>query len=143
MVQMDRQHSPCVLTGLVRAAWSWASLEAVGRVYPNGLGHLCGSLQFAWPGGLGQCIGGPTAPVTGALSPGIGRSPQWAGITLSVPTTHGILDDHTWGTSQDPVALAFCLFAVTWGASVFVGLGRTMDGRAFQPGRNVGKQGRF
>ena len=103
--------------------------------------HLCGSLQSPRRGVLGQCLGGPTAPSIGALSPGFGRSPQWAGISLSVPTTHGILDDHTWGTSQDPVALAFGLFAVTWGASVFVGLGRTMDGRAFQPGPNFGKAG--
>ena len=53
MVHRDRQHCPCVLTGLVRAAWFWAPLGTDGRVYSNGLEHLCGSLQFAWPGGFG------------------------------------------------------------------------------------------
>ena len=92
----------------------------------------------------GSVLVGQQPPIIGALSFGIGRSPQWAGISLSVPTTHGILDDHTWGTSQDPVALAFgFVFAVTWGASVFVGLGRTMDSMAYQPGQNFGKQGFF
>ena len=121
----------------------WALLGAVGRCTRK-CRALAGSFSFTWPGGFGQCIGGLTAPVIGAQLPGIGRSPQWAGITLSVPTTHGILDDHTWGTSQDPVALAlFLVFAVTWGASVFVGLGRTMDGRAFQPGRKFWQAGVF